>query len=87
MFYEAERAWMSIHCSCLALQYDRIQDISNLTPKLLSCLTIIIIIMVILKCHFSREHIALSYKKWCKHRIMKNQQIKSTANDGKSYMK
>ena len=28
----------------------------------------IIIIMVIFKCYFSREHIALSYKKWCEHR-------------------
>ena len=32
-------------------------------------------------CYFSREHIALSYKKWCEHRIMKNQQIKSTAHN------
>ena len=31
----------------------------------------IIIIMVIFKCYFSREHIALSYKKWCEHRIGK----------------
>ena len=43
------------------------------------CATIIIIIMVIFKCYFSRKHIALSYKKWCGHRIRKNQQIKSTA--------
>ena len=40
-----------------------------------------IIIMVILKCYFSREHIALSYKKWCEHRIRKNERIKSTAHD------
>ena len=39
------------------------------------------------KCYFSREHIALSYKKLCEHRIRKNQQIKSTAHDGKSYLK
>ena len=25
--------------------------------------------MVIFKCYFSREHIALSHKKWCEHRI------------------
>ena len=47
----------------------------------------IIIIMVISKCYFSREHIALSYEKWCERRILKNQQIKSTAHDGKSYLK
>ena len=47
----------------------------------------IIIIMVIFRCCFSSEHIALSYKKWCEHRIRKNQQIKSTARDGKSYLK
>ena len=47
---------------------------------------IIIIIMVIFKCYFSREHIALSYIKWCEHRIRKNQQIKGTAFDGKSYL-
>ena len=38
-------------------------------------------------CNFSREHIVLSYKKWCEHRIRKKQQIKSTAHDGKSYLK
>ena len=43
--------------------------------------------MVIHKCYFSREHIALSYKKWCEHGIRKNKQIKSTAHDGKSYLK
>ena len=37
--------------------------------------------------YFSREHIALSYKRWCGHRIRKNKQIKSTAHDGKSYLK
>ena len=48
---------------------------------------ILLIIMVIFMCYFSREHIALSYKKWCEHRIRENQQIKSTAHDGKSYLK
>ena len=48
---------------------------------------LIIIIMVIFKCYFSREHIALSYKKWCEHRIRENEQIKSTARDEKSYLK
>ena len=43
--------------------------------------------MVTFRCYFYREHIALSYKKWCGHRIRKNQQIKSTAHDGKSYLK
>ena len=47
---------------------------------------IIIIIMVIFKCYFSGEHIALSIKKQqqqqrCEHRIRKNQQIKSTVHD------
>ena len=36
--------------------------------------------------YFSREHIALSYEKLCEHRIMINQQIKSTAHDGRSYL-
>ena len=45
------------------------------------------IIMVISKCYFSREHIALSYKKWCGHRIRKKQQIKSTAHEGESNLK
>ena len=52
-----------------------------------SLIIIIIIIMVIFKCYFSREHIALSLKKktkkWCEHRIMKTQQIKSTVHDAK----
>ena len=48
---------------------------------------IIIIIMVIFRCYFSREHIAQTYKKWCEHGIRKNQQIKGTAHDGKSYLK
>ena len=41
----------------------------------------VIIIMVIFKCYFSGEHIALSYKNG------RNQQIKDTAHDRKSYMK
>ena len=53
----------------------------------MSDIVIIIIIMVIYMCYFSREHIAISYDKWCEHRIKKNQQIKSTALDGKSYLK
>ena len=47
----------------------------------------LIMIMVIFRCYFSREHIALSYKKWCEHRIRKKQQIKSIARDRKSYLK
>ena len=49
---------------------------------------IIIIIMVIFKCYFSGELIALSYKNKIKkqqrreHRIRKNKQIKSTVHDG-----
>ena len=45
---------------------------------------ILIIIMVIFKCYFSGEHIALSIKKQQQkqqHRIRKNQQIKSTVHD------
>ena len=49
---------------------------------------IIIIIMVIFKCYFSGELIALSYKKNIKqkqqqfeHRIRKNKQIKSIVHD------
>ena len=48
---------------------------------------IIIIIMIIFKCYFSKEHIDLSYKKLCEHRIRKNQQVNSTVHDGKSYLK
>ena len=43
--------------------------------------------MVIFKCYFSRDNIALTLKKWCEHRIRKNEQIKSTAHDEKSYLK
>ena len=48
--------------------------------------TLIIIIMVIFKCYFYGEHIALSIKikkqqQWCEHGIRKNQQIKSTVHD------
>ena len=43
--------------------------------------------MVISKCYFSRDHIALSHKKWCEHRFSKNEQIKSTAHDEKSCLK
>ena len=48
---------------------------------------IIIIMMVIFKCYFSGELIALSYIKKqqqqrCEHRIIKNKQIKSTVHDG-----
>ena len=48
---------------------------------------IIIIIMVIYKCYLSREYIALSYAKWRGHRNKKKIQIKSTAHDGKLYLK
>ena len=54
--------------------------------KIRSCI-IIMIIMVIFKCYSSREHIVLSHKKICEHRIRKNQQIKSTVHDAKSYLK
>ena len=46
-----------------------------------------VIIMVIFKCYFSREHIALSHIKLCEHGIRKNRQIKITVHDEKSYMK
>ena len=50
---------------------------------------IIIIKMVISKCYFAGEHIALSINETkkkkkqqrCEHRIMKSQQIKSTVHD------
>ena len=47
---------------------------------------IIIIIMVIFKCYYSGEHIALSIIKKqqqqrCEHRIRRSQQIKSTVHD------
>ena len=43
----------------------------------------ILIIMVILKCYFSGEHMALSLKiqQQCEHRIRNNQQIKTTVHD------
>ena len=45
--------------------------------------------MVIFKCYFSGELIALSYKKTkeqqrCEHRIRKNKQIKSTVHAANS---
>ena len=45
--------------------------------------------MVIIKCYFTGEHIALSLKKQqrCKHRIMKNQQTNRTVHDASKYMK
>ena len=64
----------------------RCTGILNKVKSILST-KIIIIIMVIFRCYFSREHIALSYKKWCGHITRKNQQIKSTVHDGKSYLK
>ena len=57
----------------------------KLTVKNKICMILVIIIMVIFKCYFSGELIALSHKKkqqqWCEHRIMKNKQIKSTVHD------
>ena len=42
--------------------------------------------MVIFKCYFSREHIALSYKtNGANIELDKNQQIKSTVHDAKSH--
>ena len=46
--------------------------------------------MVIFKCYYTGELIALSNKKqqqWCEHRIRKNKQIKSTVHDGNKKMK
>ena len=37
--------------------------------------------MAILRRNYSRELIALSYKKICEHRMRKHEQIKSTAHD------
>ena len=54
--------------------------------SIIQYLTSEIIIMVIFKCYFSREHLVLSYKKWFEHRIRKNQQINSISHEGRSYM-
>ena len=48
--------------------------------------------MVIFKCYFSGELIALSYinkqqQQRCEHRIRKNKKIKSTVHDGNKKMK
>ena len=59
------------------------------TGRLQCEIILIIIIMVIFKCYFSGEHIALSINKKiktkqqqrCEHRIRKNKQIKSTVHD------
>ena len=68
-----------------------IQAFGNYSHNLI---IIIIIIMVIFKCYFSGELIALSYKKKyrkqqqrCEHRIRKNKQIKSTVHDANKKMK
>ena len=50
----------------------RVNIASELVTSTLVTGTNMIKIIVIFKCYFSREHIALSYKKWCEHRIMKN---------------
>ena len=39
--------------------------------------------MLNFKCYFARQHIALSVKRWFEHRIIKDQQIKSTVHDAK----
>ena len=44
---------------------------------------LIIIIMVIFKLNFSREHIVHSLIERCEHIIRKNQQIKCTVHDAK----
>ena len=36
---------------------------------------VIIIIMVIFRCYFSREHIALSLKKRCEHKIKETNRL------------
>ena len=70
-------------CTCAAMD-------SNLLLRI-DMNIIIIIIMVIFKCYFSGELIALSYKKQqrqqCEHRIRKNKQIKSTVHDANKKMK
>ena len=48
--------------------------------------------MVLFKCYFSGELIALSHikkkqQRWCEHRIRKNKQIKSTVHDENKKMK
>ena len=43
----------------------------------MSALIIIIIIMDIFQCYFSREHISLSLKRQCEHRIRKNNRLKA----------
>ena len=48
---------------------------------------IIIIIIAIFKCYFSREHITLSHIKLCERSIWKKQRIKSTAHDVNSCFK
>ena len=62
-----------------------IDTINNNTYREKASVIMIIIIMVIFKCYFSGEHIALSIKKKqqqrCEHIIRKNQQIKSTEHD------
>ena len=47
-----------------------------LAGKQALCQVVLLIIMVISKCYFSREHIALLYKKWCEHRIRKTNRLK-----------
>ena len=72
---------------CTCDQTDRLQY--NMGKMLEWLEIIIIIILVIRKCYFSGEHIALSIKKrqQCEHRIRKYQQIKSTVYDANLYTK
>ena len=55
-------------------------DISAAEPFRLK---FIIIIIIIFTYYFSREHIVISLKKRCEHRIRENQQIKSTVHNAK----
>ena len=49
----------------------------SLCPMVSVSIAIIIIIMVIFKCYFSREHIALSLKKRCERRIRETNRLKA----------
>ena len=91
MVIDAGRLWRrsvllevtSMSSVLLSLSLSMFTVAQVLTSLIQHCIMIIIIIMVIFKCYFSGEHIALSLKKQqrCEHRYRKNQQIKSIVHD------
>ena len=61
---QSDSSAFSLEAKLMSGEVDR-----QFVGSLVASFSLIIIIMLIFMCYFSREHIALSYKKWCEHRI------------------